>query len=129
MEHLDHFDPCGAVIEDSGDAPHRSGLKDDRRSNPSGHRGFSLRARACKSSSPLEVMVSVSAQHSRLLGSCLALLLISTATGASAQEQIPGVQGPGDQEPITAVPLPPVANPKKLALGDRLFADPRLSRD
>jgi cytochrome c peroxidase len=39
------------------------------------------------------------------------------------------MQAPADQEPITPVPLPPAADPLKLALGERLFADPRLSRD
>jgi cytochrome c peroxidase len=33
------------------------------------------------------------------------------------------------QEPITPVPQPPLADPLKLALGERLFADKRLSRD
>jgi len=57
------------------------------------------------------------------------MLLVSMATAAATQAQIPGSQVPSDQEPITPVPLPPVADPLKLALGERLFADPRLSRD
>jgi cytochrome c peroxidase len=32
-------------------------------------------------------------------------------------------------EPITPVPAPPAADPLKVALGERLFGDPRLSRD
>jgi cytochrome c peroxidase len=32
-----------------------------------------------------------------------------------------------DQEPITPIPPPPAADPLKLALGERLFTDPRLS--
>jgi cytochrome c peroxidase len=32
-------------------------------------------------------------------------------------------------EPITPVPKPPAADPLKVVLGERLFADPRLSRD
>ena len=32
-----------------------------------------------------------------------------------------------DQEPITPIPSPPAADPLKLALGERLFTDPRLS--
>jgi len=31
------------------------------------------------------------------------------------------------EEPIAPIPSPPVADPKKLALGERLFSDPRLS--
>jgi cytochrome c peroxidase len=34
-----------------------------------------------------------------------------------------------DQEPITPIPPPPTADPRKLALGERLFADSRLSAD
>src|SRR6266481_9424384 len=68
--------------------------------------------------------------HRRRVGRCLALLLVITATVAAAPEsQISGLQAPADQEPITPVPLPPAADPLKLALGERLFADPRLSRD
>jgi cytochrome c peroxidase len=33
------------------------------------------------------------------------------------------------EEPITPVPEPPAADPLKVALGERLFGDPRLSRD
>jgi cytochrome c peroxidase len=58
------------------------------------------------------------------------LLLVLTVTVAAAPEaQIPGHQGPTEQEPITPVPPPPSADPLKLALGERLFADPRLSAD
>jgi cytochrome c peroxidase len=58
------------------------------------------------------------------------LLLVVAATAAAAPEpQISGLQAPADQEPITPVPLPPAAEPLKLALGERLFADPRLSAD
>lgn len=33
----------------------------------------------------------------------------------------------GNEEPITPIPAPPDADPRKLALGERLFSDPRLS--
>jgi cytochrome c peroxidase len=60
----------------------------------------------------------------------LALLLI--ATGAPAQS--PGSDPSdsklaADQEPITPIPPPPPADPLKLALGERLFGDLRLSGD
>jgi cytochrome c peroxidase len=54
------------------------------------------------------------------------LLLVIAATAAAEPE---GLLAPADQEPITPVPLPPDADPLKLALGERLFADPRLSHD
>jgi cytochrome c peroxidase len=58
------------------------------------------------------------------------LLLVITATAAASPvSQTPGVEAPEGQEPITPVPPPPAADPLKLALGERLFADPRLSRD
>ena len=61
---------------------------------------------------------------------CLALLLIILVTVSAAPEpKIRGLQAPAEQEPITPVPPPPAADPLKLALGERLFADPRLSRD
>jgi cytochrome c peroxidase len=58
------------------------------------------------------------------------LLFVIAATAAAAPaSQAPGLQGPADQEPITPVPPPPAADPLKLALGERLFGDPRLSHD
>ena len=57
------------------------------------------------------------------------LFVIAATAAAAPASQAPGPQGPADQEPITPVPLPPAADPLKLALGERLFADPRLSRD
>lgn len=63
-------------------------------------------------------------------GRCLALLLVITVTAAAAPDsQISSLQAPAEHEPITPVPPPPEADPLKLALGERLFADPRLSRD
>jgi len=41
----------------------------------------------------------------------------------------PSLQPRADQEPITPIPLPPVHDPRQVALGDRLFHDPRLSHD
>jgi cytochrome c peroxidase len=43
--------------------------------------------------------------------------------------QAPAPQRRADQEPITPIPLPPVQDPRQVALGDRLFHDPRLSHD
>src|SRR5215472_5736239 len=61
---------------------------------------------------------------------CLASLLAITATPAATPEsQITRLQAPSDEEPITPVPPPHAADPVQLALGERLFADPRLSRD
>lgn len=52
----------------------------------------------------------------------------------AAAAQVPDFQSPdaavgAGQEAITPVPAPPDADPLKVALGERLFEDPRLSRD
>ena len=57
------------------------------------------------------------------------MLLVGMAMAAAAQAEISGAQAPADEEPITPVPAPPAADPRKLALGERLFFDPHLSRD
>jgi cytochrome c peroxidase len=61
---------------------------------------------------------------------CVAFLLLASAAPAQAPESHPSDSKPfADQEPITPIPQPPAADPAKLALGERLFGDPRLSRD
>jgi cytochrome c peroxidase len=86
----------------------------------------------------LEVIVSLRARYDRRpqsqfarrpVANCLAMLLVGMAITATAQAQTPGAQAPADEEPITPVPAPPAADPRKLALGERLFFDPHLSRD
>ena len=60
----------------------------------------------------------------------LALLLL--ATGAAAEFPCLDASAPNsaaDREPIAPIPSPPAADPLKLALGERLFGDPRLSAD
>jgi cytochrome c peroxidase len=60
----------------------------------------------------------------------LALLVIATNTLAQPPPQSKSMPEPiTDQEPITPIPKPPPADPLKLALGERLFADRRLSHD
>jgi cytochrome c peroxidase len=61
---------------------------------------------------------------------CLALLLFTSGAPAQVPEaQTSSSKRPADQEPITPIPPPPAADPLKLALGERLFDDPRLSGD
>jgi cytochrome c peroxidase len=60
---------------------------------------------------------------------CLMLLLTSVAAAQAPDPQASGVKPLADQEPITPIPPPPAADPQKLALGERLFGDPRLSGD
>ena len=58
---------------------------------------------------------------------CTAVLIAATAV-AQAPSDLLKTNGPvADQEPITPIPAPPAADPLKLALGERLFSDKRLS--
>jgi cytochrome c peroxidase len=65
---------------------------------------------------------------STTLSACLALLLLATAAPAQNSDAS-SMQPPADEEPITPIPSPPAADPLKLALGESLFDDPRLSHD
>ena len=59
----------------------------------------------------------------------IAACVVGVAT-AQAPVRLPQVSAPRvDEEPITAIPPPPEADPLKLALGERLFGDRRLSHD
>jgi cytochrome c peroxidase len=78
------------------------------------------------------VMPAMLRARLRPLWICLALLLLSLAGGAIAQVSDSGASAArpsADQEPITPIPQPPIADPLKLKLGERLFDDPRLSGD
>jgi cytochrome c peroxidase len=61
------------------------------------------------------------------------ILLSSLLMVAQAHAQVPvltpEIDLPADHEPITAIPPPPEADPRKVALGEHLFDDPRLSHD
>lgn len=65
---------------------------------------------------------------SRSIARLTLLVLILCAAGVSSA-QAPVFQMRADQEPITPIPAPPVQDPRQVALGDRLFHDPRLSHD
>jgi cytochrome c peroxidase len=60
---------------------------------------------------------------------CVFVLLasITIAQQASPRSEPPQPAAVADQEPITPIPQPPAADPSKLALGQRLFDDARLS--
>jgi len=72
------------------------------------------------------------------VASCLWWLASSTCAGAaparaaalqSAPAPAPSQLTVVEEEPITPIPQPPTADPLKLALGERLFGDVRLSAD
>lgn len=60
---------------------------------------------------------------------CLALLLASPAVAEAPDPPVSSAAPSADDEPITPIPQPPASDPRKLALGERLFGDRRLSGD
>jgi cytochrome c peroxidase len=65
-----------------------------------------------------------------LVGACLALLLLATAAPPQALDpEVPNLSPAAGEEPITPIPPPPAADPRKVALGESLFEDRRLSHD
>jgi cytochrome c peroxidase len=60
---------------------------------------------------------------------CLLLALLNLHAVPPAAAQAPGLQPGGAHEPITPIPATPTLDPRHLALGERLFGDPRLSHD
>src|SRR5271168_2863886 len=59
----------------------------------------------------------------------LALLFLASGAPAQAPDFKLSDSPPADEEPIMPIPTLPAANPLKLALGESLFEDHRLSRD
>lgn len=78
-----------------------------------------------------QVVTAISRARRRSLWICLALLLVlaGAATAQAPDSEPSGAKPLADQEPITPIPPPPEADPRKLALGERLFGDHRLSAD
>jgi cytochrome c peroxidase len=60
---------------------------------------------------------------------CLLLAFVCLNAGSSATAQSPTPQARVGLEPITPIPVMPPQDPRRLALGERLFSDPRLSHD
>jgi cytochrome c peroxidase len=64
-----------------------------------------------------------------LVGLSAVLVGVAVAQAPPALPDLSPTKPLSDQEPITPIPLPPAADPRKLALGERLFSDTRLSAD
>ncbi|HVX74937.1 MAG TPA: cytochrome c peroxidase [Bradyrhizobium sp.] len=60
---------------------------------------------------------------------CAALAGVAVAQAPTRPSESSPARPVADEEPITPIPPPPAADPLKLALGERLFNDPRLSAD
>jgi cytochrome c peroxidase len=56
-------------------------------------------------------------------------VLVGGLPARSSDSDVPSAMPAAVDEPITAIPQPPHADPLKVELGERLFNDPRLSRD
>jgi cytochrome c peroxidase len=71
----------------------------------------------------------LTAIHAKRSIACLILVVLTLCAAGRSIAQAPVPQPRADQEPITPIPPPPAQNPRQVALGDRLFHDPRLSHD
>jgi cytochrome c peroxidase len=60
---------------------------------------------------------------------CLLLALVCLDAASLAAPQSPPLQPRAEHEPITPIPAAPVQDPRRVALGEQLFRDPRLSHD
>jgi cytochrome c peroxidase len=60
---------------------------------------------------------------------CVLLAFIHFHAASPAAAQSPNFQPRARQEPITPIPAAPAQDPRRLALGERIFTDPRLSHD
>jgi acyl-CoA synthetase (AMP-forming)/AMP-acid ligase II len=73
------------------------------------------------------VVTAISRARWRSLWICVTLLPLASGAAAQAPDSEPsGAKPLADQEPITPIPPPPAAEPRKLALGEHLFGDHRL---
>ena len=93
------------------------------RLSPASRRRRFLRAAASRAKAGLIVTVG----RRWPLAVCLGLLLASAATLQAAPETRSSCATPLPEEPITPIPPPPLADSKKVELGERLFSDTRLS--
>jgi cytochrome c peroxidase len=73
-------------------------------------------------------LTAIAPGASRNIARLILVVLTLCAAGRSIAQE-PALQPRADQEPITPIPPPPVQDPRQVALGDRLFHDPRLSHD
>jgi cytochrome c peroxidase len=60
---------------------------------------------------------------------CVAVLFVGTAAAQMPGWQTGNSAFSAEAEPIAPIPMPAAADPRKLALGERLFEDTRLSHD
>ena len=78
---------------------------------------------------PRLVPALVSAAKADFRIACVLVALIYLTAASFTAAQSPAVQPLAEQEPITPVPPAPAQDPRRVALGEQLFADRRLSHD
>jgi cytochrome c peroxidase len=102
------------------------------------HRRRLMIAAACQRSLDGELAMPAPSHSLRLTAiasrarrsiACLILVVLTLGAAGKSIAQAPAPQPRADQEPITPIPPPPAQDPRQVALGDRLFHDPRLSGD
>src|SRR5215831_9256053 len=91
-------------------------------------RSGSLNDVAPMSSTPTLMPPVATAPVSGCMIACFLLSLVCLNAGSSATAQS-ATQARAGLEPITPIPVMPAQDPRRLVLGERLFSDPRLSRD
>src|SRR2546423_311398 len=74
---------------------------------------------------PLAAFKSFAASRTRYL--LLALIILAIVSPTDAQS--PNIRARAAHEPITPIPEVPIQDSRRVALGEQLFADRRLSRD
>jgi cytochrome c peroxidase len=102
--------------------------EDGRRTIPAACRGSLDGELAMPTASHSLGLTAIAPDAKRGIAYLILVVLTLCAAGRSIA-QAPAPQPRADQEPITPIPPPPVQDPRQVALGDRLFHDPRLSHD
>lgn len=87
-----------------------------------------MMSRPCRPASGPGTPAAIKHRPARRIA-CLLLALACLGSGLPAAAQAPAVSSLAPKEPITPLPPAPNQDPRRLALGERLFADPRLSHD
>jgi cytochrome c peroxidase len=78
---------------------------------------------------PRLALALVSAATADFRTACVLAALVFLEAASFTAAQSPAGQPPAEQEPITPVPPAPAQDPRRVALGEQLFADRRLSHD
>ena len=82
-----------------------------------------------RSCSPTPALIQRAATVAGFRTTCLLLTLLCLHAASPASAQSPALQAHAAQEPITPIPPAPMKDPRRVALGEQLFQDRRLSHD